>query len=365
MQDFPRAPYMEWAKGRPSPEFDLGASAVAACTVDDLPGWQDAVELTGRNENGYAPLVEAIAARYGVGVESVATAPGASGANLLASIALVGPGDDVLVERPAYDPLLALPPLLGANLVRFDRSADAAFRLDPDAVRAALTPKTRLIVVTSPHNPSGAHLDDAGLLALASLAESVGAHVLVDEVYLDAGPAPRRLPAARLSERIVSSSSLTKSYGLAGLRCGWCLASPEVADRIRRARDIVDAVGAFPAEKLAALAFQHLDVLAARARAIVEPNLRRLRDAIVARSELVWLEPEGGTVAFPRLRDEASSDTLAAWLLAHRRTMIVPGRFFEAPAHFRVGFGVRPEVLEGGLAAICAAFDHGAHRASR
>lgn len=355
---------MEWSKGRPSPEFDLGASAVAACTVEDLPGWQDVVELTGRNENGYPPLIEAIAARYGVGTASVATAPGASGANLLATIALVRPGDDVLLERPAYDPLLALPPLLGANVVRFDRPSDTAFKLDLDAVRAALTPKTRLIVVTSPHNPSGAHLDDAALFALASLAESVNAHVLVDEVYLDTSPAPQRVPAARLSARLVSTSSLTKSYGLAGLRCGWCLASPEVAERIRRARDIVDAAGAFPAEKLAALAFQHLDALAARARALVEPNLRRLRETVMARAELAWLEPEGGTVAFPRLREEASSDALAAWLLAHRRTMIVPGRFFEAPAHFRVGFGVRPDVLEGGLAAICAAFDAGAHRAS-
>ena len=161
----------------------------------------------------------------------------------------------------------------------------------------------------------------------------------------------------------MSTSSLTKSYGLAGLRCGWCLASPEVTERIRRARDVVDAVGAFPAEKLATLAFQHLDVLAARARAIVEPNLARTREALIARAEIRWCEPDGGTVAFPRLRDVESSDALAAHLLAAEKTMIVPGRFFEAPAHFRIGFGVKPDVLEGGLAAICRALDAGAHRA--
>ena len=365
MNDFPAAPYMQWSKGRPSPAFDLGVSSVAACTVEDLPGWQDAIELTGRNENGYEPLLEAVAARYGVGVDQVATATGASGANLLAFIALVRAGDDVLVERPAYDPLLALPALVGANLVRFERRPEQRFALDLAAVRAAMTPKTRLIVVTGPHNPSGASLSEATLRALGEVAGIVGAHVLVDEVYLDISPAPQRKPAACLGERFVSTSSLTKSYGLAGLRCGWCLASPEVTERIRRARDVVDAVGAFPAERLATLAFQHLDVLAARARAIVEPNLARTREALIARPEITWCEPDGGTVAFPRLRDVESSDALAAHLLAAEKTMIVPGRFFEAPAHFRIGFGVKPDVLDGGLAAICRALDAGAHRAGR
>jgi len=362
MPDFPTAPYMQWSKGRPSPEFDLGASSVAACSVSDLPGWQDELELTGPNENGYQPLLEAIAARYGVGVDQVATANGASGANLLAFIALVGPGDDVLVERPAYDPLLALAALRGANLVRFERASEHRFQLDLSAIRAAVTPKTRLIVVTSPHNPSGAAMLETDMRMLGELAEEVGAHVLVDAVYLDISPLPRRAPAACLGERFVSTSSLTKSYGLAGLRCGWCLASPELTERLRRARDVVDAVGAFPAEKLGALAFRHLDALEARARAIVEPNLARAREVLMGRPELKWYEPEGGTVAFPWVRDVESSDALAAHLLANEKTMIVPGRFFEAPAHFRIGLGVKPDVLEGGLAAICRALDAGAQR---
>jgi len=363
VSDFPAAPYMQWSKSRPSPQFDLGASSVAACTVSDLPGWRDAIELTGPNENGYEPLLEAIAARYGVGVDQVATANGASGANLLAFIALVRPGDDVLVERPAYDPLLALAALRGANLRRFDRPPEQRFQLSLPVVHAALTPKTRLIVLTSPHNPTGATLLDADMRMLGEMAAEVGAYVLVDEVYLDIGPLPRRTPAACLGERFVSTSSLTKSYGLAGLRCGWCLASPEVTERLRRARDVVDAVGAFPAERLGALAFRHLDALEARARAIVEPNLARAREVLMDRRELAWLEPEAGTVAFPRVRGAASSDALAAHLVAREKTMIVPGRFFEMPKHFRIGLGVKPDVLEGGLAAICRALDAGAHKA--
>ncbi|HSP89795.1 MAG TPA: aminotransferase class I/II-fold pyridoxal phosphate-dependent enzyme, partial [Vicinamibacterales bacterium] len=116
----PRAEYLLWAKRRPHPAHDLGRSDVVGCTLADLPGARDALELTGRNDDGWEPLVEAVASRYGVRMDQVATATGTSGANFLVCAALLRPGDDVLVERPAYDPLLAVPALLGANVVRFE-----------------------------------------------------------------------------------------------------------------------------------------------------------------------------------------------------------------------------------------------------
>lgn len=358
----PRAPYMEWAKARPAPRFDLTASSVVACTIADLPGARDALELTGHNENGYPPLLEAIAHAHEVPVSSVATAQGASGANFLACAALVGHGDDVLVERPAYDPLLAIPCLLGARLVRFDRPVERGFALEPAAIAAALTPTTRLIVITNPHNPTGALADEDVLHEIGRLATGAGARVIVDEVYLDASLERRPRPAARLGAEFVSTSSLTKSYGLAGLKCGWTLASPAITEQIRRARDIVDGTGAFPAERLAALAFIHLDRLLDRAHRILAPNRRRVIEVLRARAEIDLVEPQGGTVAFPRLRDAATSDALARWLLEREQTAIVPGRFFEAPAHFRIGFGAAAEAIEGGLAAIGRALDEGGHR---
>ena len=361
----PRAPYMEWAKARPTPVFDLAASAVAACTIDELPGARDALELTGGNNNGYPPLVDAIARAYDVEPDYVATAQGASGANFLACAALAGPGDDVLIERPAYDPLLAIPRLLGARVVRFDRRAENGFALDPAEVQAAITPRTRIVVLTSPHNPTGATAPEEVLLEVERIAARAGAVVMVDEVYLDASLERRPRPAARLGPGFVSTSSLTKSYGLAGLKCGWTLASPEITERVRRARDIVDGTGAFPAERLAALAFSQLDRLRRRAHEILAPNRRRVIEFLRGRPEIEFVEPQGGTVVFPRLRDAASSDILAAWLLNHEHTAIVPGRFFEAPPHCRIGFGVRPEMLEGGLAALARALDEGRQRGNR
>ena len=184
----PRADYLLWAKRRPHPANDLGRSDVVACTLADLPGAREALELTGRNDEGWEPLVQRVAARYGVRPDQVATATGTSGANFLVCAALLRPGDDVLVEQPAYDPLLAVPALLGANVIRFERRFEEGFRLDLDRVAAALTPRTRLIVVTNPHNPTGVLTGADDLRALGALAERHGCYVLADEVYLDAVP---------------------------------------------------------------------------------------------------------------------------------------------------------------------------------
>ncbi len=138
--EVPRADYLLWAKRRPHPANDLGRSDVIGCTLDDVPGMRESLALAGRNDEGWPPLVDGIAAHYGVEPAGVATATGTSGANFLVCAALLQPGDDVVVEQPAYDPLLAVPRLLGANLVRFERRFEDGFRLDLDRVAAAITP---------------------------------------------------------------------------------------------------------------------------------------------------------------------------------------------------------------------------------
>jgi aspartate/methionine/tyrosine aminotransferase len=180
--------------------------------------------------------------------------------------------------------------------------------------------------------------------------------VLVDEVYLDAVPGSNA-PAAALGSALISTSSLTKSYGLSGLRCGWILSSPDITARLRRVRDIVDGGGSIVTERLAVLAFAQLDRLIARSRTLLEANTALVRDFLRSRTELEWIQPDGATVVFPRLRSVPDSSVFAERLLEERETAVVPGRFFEAPAHFRLGFGGPHEALAGGLEAIAAALD--------
>jgi aspartate/methionine/tyrosine aminotransferase len=353
---------MEWAKHRPSPRWDLAGSNILACSIDDLPGARDAIAFEGHNEDGYAPLLDSIAARYGVTTTQVTTAQGASGANFLVCAALLEAGDDVLVEMPGYDPLLGTPRLLGARVNRFTRDSADHFALDPDRVRRAMTARTRLIVVTTPHNPSGVIADPAALNEIGRIAERNGAHVLLDEVYLDASASSSRadstsgLTFAARSEAFACTNSLTKSFGLSGLRCGWILSAPDVAERIRRARDVVDGTGSIVTERLSTLAFTQFDRLLARARKLLAINGQMVREFLDSRPDLDCA-PSGGTVVFPRLRGTDDSTSFAERLLAERETAIVPGHFFQAPAHFRLGFCGATESLRGGLDAIAAALD--------
>lgn len=351
------APYVAWMKRAPEVTYNLMGSNLLHCSVEDIPGAREQLALDGLHEEGFPPLVKDIAERYGVDQEQVSVATGASGANFLVCGALVEAGDEVLVECPAYDPLLAVPRFLGARIRRFHRVFEEGFRLNPDRVRAALTPKTRLIILSNLHNPTGAHSTPEALLEVGDLADSVGAKVLVDEVYLESVHGKELAPASTLSPTFVSTSSLTKAYGLSGLRAGWSISNPEISEKVKRVRDVVDGNGAFPAELLAHLAFQVLPSLRERARGILEPNMERLRGFMETRPDLEWVPPAGGSVAFPRLRNTEDTWEFSRMLREEYDTGVVPGRFFEAPAHFRIALGGRREILEEGLSRLGQGLD--------
>ena len=352
MLTVPLAPYMLWAKTREAAEIDLAGSNLLSCTLEDLPGITGALQLTAPNDNGYAPLVDAIAAHSGVTADRVVTATGCSGANFLAIAALVGAGDEVLVEQPGYDPLVGACTLLGARVTRIARPFSQRFQFDLDAVRAAVTPATRLIIVTSPHNPSGVSLDAATLQALATIAEGARAHLLVDEVYRDAvrlGGAAPTASATTLDGPVIVTNSLTKSYGLNGLRCGWAVAPAAVAVRMRRVRDLVDAVGSAPSDRLSAFAFQHLATLAARTARLMTANLALARTFVAAQPGLLLAEPPRATVIFPQVAGVADTTALVADIATRQGVAVAPGRFFDAPAHIRISLAGHTDKLAEGL----------------
>jgi hypothetical protein len=242
--------------------------------------------------------------------------------------------------------------MVGARVLHFERRFEDGWSVDPDRVARAMTKHTRLVVISSPHNPSGVAVAQDVVRVLGDIAEKNEAWILVDEVYHDAVYGSPRGSSALAHPRCIATNSLTKSYGLPGLRCGWAMGSPEVIERIRRARDAVDAVGAYPTEVASTRAFAMIDRLETRARAIIELNLGRLARFIESQSDLEWVRPDGGTVAFPRFADGRDTESFTERLLRDHETAVVPGRFFNAPAHFRIAFGVVPKTLERGLEAI-------------
>ncbi len=347
---------MEWARSRPRPDVDLAGSNLLACTLDDLPGAREAVALEGDSPDGYLPLVEAIATRYAVSPDRVATAGGCSGANFLVCAALLDAGDEVVIERPAYDPLIAAAKMVGARVTFFERRFEEGYALDSDRLAEALTSRTRLVVLSNPHNPSGVLASEVSLEGLARVAVSAGVHVLVDEVYLDAVPEGGQAPAATRSPVFISTSSLTKSYGLASLRCGWALASPEIARGIRRARDVVDVWSPIPSDRLSVVAFRHLDRLAARAHALVRTNAALVEEFLAGRRDLECVRSRA-IVALPRFADGRDAGPFAERLFREHGVAVAPGSFFDSPAHFRLSFGGSTENLRRGLASIARCLD--------
>jgi aspartate/methionine/tyrosine aminotransferase len=351
------APYMTWAKHHAKAKLDLTGSNLLPCTLDDLPGVREAMELYGRNDDGWPPLVRAIAERYDVPVDHVATATGASGANFLALAAVLRPGDTLLAEWPGYDPHIGVAHFLGASVNTFDRGWERGFSLDPGAVEEALTPETRAIILTNLHNPSGVYVEPEALSAVGDLARGVGAKVIVDEVYLDALEDAERSPAATRDGVFISTNSLTKSYGLAGVRVGWMLADEEITERALRVRDIVDAVGSIPSESIGVLAFRRLDYLLERARRVLGPGAALFRDFVESRGELQWIRPLGGSVGFPRLIGVDDTESFVDMAAADFGVGVTPGRLFGAPEHFRVAVAGEYDVLEQGLEQLGRALD--------
>jgi aspartate/methionine/tyrosine aminotransferase len=344
------APYLRWAKVRPRVTYDLASSGLVPVSTEELLGdapAKIAFEISGPNDDGYGALREAIGRRYGMTADRVSIANGAAGANFLVCLSLLRRGDDVLIELPAYDPLIAAVRVAGANVVHFERRREHGFALDPEAIRRAVTPATRLIVISNAHNPSGAMAGPEILDAIGRIADQAGAYVLVDEVYAEAqhddGPVPQ--PAAGRGDRFVTTNSLTKAYGLAGLRCGWILASPDLSQRIRETRDVVDGSGPFVAERLALTAFEQIDRLRERARALFAENLATLRQMAAASPRIEWLEPQAGSTVFPRVIGVDDTASLVERLIRDYDTVAVPGHFFQQPQHLRVSFSGRPEMV--------------------
>jgi aspartate/methionine/tyrosine aminotransferase len=342
--------YMQWAKLQSKARFNLATSGVAAFPLSELPVTLNQLEINGDNPYGYDPLQKAIAAKNSVQPDNVVTAAGTSMANHLAMAALLEPGDEVLIEHPTYELLLSTAHYLQANVKRFERFAANHFALDPAEILRAITPKTKLIVLTNLHNPTSVLTSEATLAQVGEIARSVNARVLVDEVYLDAVYESTPRTSFHLGKQFVVTSSLTKVYGLSGLRCGWILAEPDLARAMWRLNDLFGVVPAHPAEMLSAIAFQHLDKIRERARAIVEADRVLLASFFICPEgrEFKSVRTEFGTTCFPLLK-HGSLDAFIARLREQFQTSVVPGRFFEMPDHFRIGLGVNTEMFAEGL----------------
>jgi len=307
--------YMHWAKTGGKARFNLATSGVGAFPLVSLPFDCSQLEINGNNSYGYPALKQEIAAKYGVDEDCVVTTQGTSFANFLAMATLLNAGDEVVIEHPAYGLLLDAVRYLGAEVKRFARTEESGF---------------------------------AVVREVADIARSVGARLLVDEVYLDAVYEDTPPTAFHIGPEVMVTNSLTKVYGLSGLRCGWVLAEPDLARSMYQLNNVFGSVGVHPGELMSTAAFRNLPAIRERARRVVDADRVALREFLESTSRVSAVRTAWGTTSFIRLANGAVEPFLDR-LRTEFETSAVPGRFFEMPQHFRVGMGVDAAMFREGL----------------
>lgn len=359
--NFPDVEYIAWAKQQPEARINLARSGVEPCPAALLrPTARDVVPMLPVSY-GWEPLLETIARRYRVGNGQVYTVSGGTSyANWLACAAALDGATrtaEVIVERPTYEPLLKIPEALGHVVRRLDRRFDERYAVDVDRFEGLVNRRTRLAIVTNLHNPSGARIPMATLRRMAAILDRVGAALLVDEVYLECDFGARPASCVHAGGNVIVTNSLTKAYGLDGLRAGWILGPASIVARAAHINNLMANNGVAPGEWLTRKAFARLAAIRRRAHVLLDPNLARIRAFFARETRLAALVPAGGNVVFPRVPASLDGDALADHLLDRYSTLVVPGRFFESPQHIRISFGLDGARLERGLRNISRALD--------
>jgi len=347
---------MPWAKLESKAKYNLATSGVDSLALRDLPISLEDLELSAPGAYGYPPLMQAMSKLTGVEQDRIVIATGTSMANYLAMATAAHSGDEVLIEHPTYELILAVARYLNFDVKRFVRSHESGFALEPKSIEQKLTPRTRLIVITNLHNPSSALADESTIRAVGAIAKSVGAKVLVDEVYLDAAFEHAPESAAHFGDEFIVTSSLTKVYGLSGLRCGWVIAEPGLAHAAWRLNDLFGVNPAHLAERASIVALNELPRIRARVKQRLDANRAVLHRFFDSRADIDVPRFAWGTTAFPRLLQGTCSG-LCKLLREKYETSVVPGEYFEMPDHFRIGIGGELAPLEEGLRRLDLALD--------
>lgn len=310
---------------------------------------------------GHEGLREAIVAGTSLTKDDVLLTIGAAGALFIIATSLLERGDELIVVRPNYATNIETPRAIGAAISFIDLRFEEGFVLDITKIKAMVTPRTRYISVTYPHNPTGVCLDAGELRQLADLAETCGVYLLVDETYRDmvfGGQVPL---AATFSSRVISVCSLSKTYGLPGLRTGWILCSDRrLMTTFLAAKEQIHICGPLLDEAIAFHYWQQKDRHFPAIRDDIRQKFGIVKKWMEQQNDFEWVEPGGGCVGFPRLRrpDEGDIDRFYRILLEDYGTYVGPGHWFDMPRHYmRVGFGwPGRESLEEGLGAMSRAW---------
>jgi|SRR5579862_4721760 len=354
--------------------YDIAESGILPLSTNDLLNFEPvaaraatlerllALPLGYSEARGTEALRAALAATYTRGdADHILITTGAIEANYLLFNVLLDAGDHVIAPYPAYQQLYTVPRAIGCDVSLWHVGPDTGYRYDIAALERLVTPKTKVIVVNTPHNPTGAMVAPDDARCVYDLAASVGATVIGDEAYrwlaVPDGD-PFAAPMFDLGERGVSVGTLSKPFGLPGLRIGWIAGPPDLIQKCWGMRDYISLSPGKLNDALALLALSHRDQIVARNRKIIEANLATATEWIADRGDFIsWTPPRGGLLALLKYDLPVLSLELADRLATEWSVMLAPGSAFGYEYHLRLGVGQRPDIFTEGLGRAGKCFD--------
>ncbi len=354
-------------------QFDIAESGILPMSMGELLGLMPQAErdealarllampLNYSEACGTLALRSALAATYPATTpDQILVTTGAIEANYLIFHTLLKPGDHVVAVHPAYQQLHSVPQAIGCNVSLWELRDEGGFHYDLDDLRQLVTPQTKLIIVNTPHNPTGAMLSEEQLREIYALAEANDAYLLCDEAYrwLDIpGGDPFAPPARSLGAHGISVGTLSKPFGLPGLRIGWIAATDDVISACWSMRDYISLSPGKLSDALAVIAIENRDAIIARNQPIIEQNLVTALDWFAAQADVAtWSPPRGGLLALMKFDLPIDSLTLANRLAEEYSVMLAPGWAFGYESHLRLGLGQDPEIFAEGLRRTATCF---------
>lgn len=348
---FKRMPIEEWFDNyQYEVDYDIGESGVKFLKFSSLNLNLDDLPLRYGHHRGNPELRELIAQDYeGFSPDQIAVTTGASEANFAVVASLVGPNDHMIVEHPNYPSLYEVPKSLNRRLDLLHLTFEEKFKPNLEKLENLITPQTKLVTITHPNNPTGSMITEKMLYEIVEMVEAHGTYLLLDETYRELTFKKALPPAATLSPHAISITSMSKVYGLPGIRIGWVAADKSIIESVRAVREQLTICNCVMSEEITKFVLQRKPEFLRKIKQKVAINQKTVEEWMKRREDLEWIPPEGGVVCFPRLKTNVPTDDLCLLLAKKYKTFVVPGYCFEMNRHLRLGFGGEANELETGL----------------
>jgi aspartate/methionine/tyrosine aminotransferase len=349
---FNRMPLEDWFdRYQYEIDYDIGESGVKFRTPDALGVDLGKIGLRYGHHRGAPELRSLISEQYeGLKPDQIAITTGSSEANFAVIVSLVNDGGSMIVQHPNYPSLYEVPRSLGLPHDLFRLRFEEEFTTDLGRLEELMKSRqTKLVTLTHPNNPTGSVISEERLREIIELVESHDAFLLHDETYRELSFNKPPPPAASLSDHAISMTTMSKGYGLPGIRVGWVAGPAEVIEKVTAVREQITICNNSLGEVIATSALKQKDRILKNVREHLHRNFELIKRWMANQNQLEWIEPKGGAVAFPRLKAESSTEALCRLLVTKYRTFTIPGYTFGMDRHLRIGFGGEAEELTEGL----------------